>query len=196
MSAPTIPSRIVTRQPPGSRPGMRNLAMAPTINPMMSVLINPVISQWVRECIVSAGGNGCVMADGKRNSIRSREGGVEFGHVRIDRHCLFVPRPRLTARAGTFVLLADAKCWPGIETENVLFKTIGADVCGRRRPVAPEQRFVVGHDLSDVRFVRFRFDQGYQSAWARPIIAVEAVVVVETSGNADRGGSGSLRPAT
>src|SRR4051812_43279296 len=33
------PSRTVTMIPPGSRPGMMNLAMAPAMPPMMSVMI-------------------------------------------------------------------------------------------------------------------------------------------------------------
>src|SRR4029450_9293907 len=39
-SAPAMPNRMVTIHPPGSRPGMRSLATAPTINPKM---IHPMI---------------------------------------------------------------------------------------------------------------------------------------------------------
>ena len=46
--APTMPSTIVTKMPPGSRPGITSLARAPTINPkmiqpkMLNIVISPV----------------------------------------------------------------------------------------------------------------------------------------------------------
>src|SRR5436190_5931255 len=35
--APAMPSRMVIKQPPGSRPGIRNFAIAPTTKPIISV---------------------------------------------------------------------------------------------------------------------------------------------------------------
>ncbi len=47
--APAIPSKIVMKQPPGSRPGMRSFAIAPTTSPMMSVPRIPVMAFRVCE---------------------------------------------------------------------------------------------------------------------------------------------------
>src|SRR6266550_8261838 len=43
-SAPAIPSRIVIRQPPGSRPGISSFATAPMIRPMTKVPIRPCMT--------------------------------------------------------------------------------------------------------------------------------------------------------
>src|SRR6266403_2176467 len=40
-NAPAIPSKIVMRQPPGSRPGISSFATAPMIRPMTKVPIKP-----------------------------------------------------------------------------------------------------------------------------------------------------------
>jgi hypothetical protein len=47
MSAPTMPMRIVTMNPPGSFPGIKNFAIAPTMRPMINIqrkFINLVVS--------------------------------------------------------------------------------------------------------------------------------------------------------
>src|SRR5438067_8447674 len=43
-SAPAIPSRIVIRQPPGSRPGISSFATAPMIRPITIVPIRPCMT--------------------------------------------------------------------------------------------------------------------------------------------------------
>src|SRR5438270_7581318 len=48
-SAPAIPSNMVMRQPPGSRPGISSFATAPMIRPMIKVPIKPDILLAYRD---------------------------------------------------------------------------------------------------------------------------------------------------
>src|SRR5882724_8370286 len=44
-----MPSKMVIRIPPGSRPGMMSLATAPTIRPTMSVASKCMTDSWFRD---------------------------------------------------------------------------------------------------------------------------------------------------
>src|SRR4051812_8589198 len=50
-SAPATPMSMVTMIPPGSRPGMMSLAIAPTTNPMIKVHRNPIVpsTRWTED---------------------------------------------------------------------------------------------------------------------------------------------------
>src|SRR3954471_9466144 len=80
-TAPTIPNSAVTMKPPGSRPGIRNLATIPTMKPMMTAQMMLMISPFaiLNCCRMQCPAKGGVGSVGGLR-FRRRKGGAYTTH--------------------------------------------------------------------------------------------------------------------